>query len=757
MKLRLKVLLYIILTTSIIFIASVGFINIRYWNYTKKLSIKVADMYTHQSATVANSILSINNELVEVIAQIFSSYKEFDSNIRNEFYDQILTDVLENNPQLSAIWVSWELAAIDKNWTFPYGRKRITAFVNLGNVDMKVDSADLDGDVPGSYYYLLKAGVEKNLLTNPYFYSYTQDTGSSFLEASVAKGIYDGQKFVGAIGIDISLQEFQKILLQLKPFENSRIIIISNDGTVVAYEDEDIIGKKIDKVFPEYNKYYLADKIKKSTNFSIIDERDDGSTDYLSFYPVQINGSNMPWTLGFIVSDDVITKDIKSTSSLLLIISAISLLVIAFIIWSVLSIIVKPIEKTSNTLEALSKGNISDEFKIAFSTKDEMGKMAEAANILIDSLKQMQQFAIQIGKGNLEVEYQLLSKNDNLGKSLIEMRDNLLSANMDEQLRVEESRKMSWTQSGITEVNEILREKSDSVENLSAELIKFLVKYTDSVQGGFYLIKDDDDKKVIALNAAYAFDRKKEVEAEIEIGEGLVGRAVKEKQNIVIEDLPEGYLLVRSGLGDKSPSNLIVVPLLFEGTVLGAFELAGFNKYDESKIEFLEQISVRITSSVSVLLKNIETENLLKESQLQTATFEMKEKQFMRQRRKLSEKQKQLELKFAQLETSLVALKQMGLYLELDEQKNIIYTNDYLLKLFAIEKDEIIGKNISDFVQYIKGSKIWLEKFWEDVFKGETRKKSSVYVYKDVSVQITDVYFLVKEADSNKVIIVGIA
>ena len=80
--------------------------------------------------------LNTNNELVEVIAQIFSSYKQFDSNIRNDFYDQIFTDVLENNPQLSAIWVSWELSAIDNNWNYPYGRKRITAFVNSGNTNL---------------------------------------------------------------------------------------------------------------------------------------------------------------------------------------------------------------------------------------------------------------------------------------------------------------------------------------------------------------------------------------------------------------------------------------------------------------------------------------------------------------------------------------------------------------------------------------------------------------------------------------------
>ncbi len=757
MKLRLKVLLYIILTTSIIFIASVGFINLRYWNYTKDLATRIANMYSKQSATTAQSILTADLKIAEALEQVFVSYKKFDEDVRTKFYRQILIDVLENNPNFLAVWLNWELSAVDPNWTLPYGRERTVAFLNMGTVDIRIDSTDLEGDVPGSYYYLIKSGVEENLITDPYFYTYTQDTGSTFLETSIATGIYNGKEFVGVVGIDISLQRFQKLLSRLKPYENSRVIMLSNDGTIVAYEDDKLLGKKINKVFPEYAKYKVIDKIKKGINFHFTSEKENGDFDYLSFYPIKLEGSTLPWSLGFIVSNSVIVKDLKSNSRLLIIISIISLVVISFIIWSVLSIIVSPIEKTAKTLEALSEGNVSDAYKIKYSTKDELGRMATAANILIDSLKRTQEFAKQIGKGNLDVKYDVLSKNDVLGKSLMEMRDNLLKASEEEKKRNEETARLSWTQNGITEINEILRQYSDSVEHLADELIKFLVNYTESVQGGFYLIEEHDEEKVISLKSTYAYDRKKEMEAHIEIGEGLVGRAVKEKQKIVIEDLPEGYLLVRSGLGDKSPNNLIVIPLIFEETVLGAIELAGFKKYDEFKENFLEQISIRITSSVSVLMKNIETANLLKESQLQTATFEMKEKQFIRQRKKLASKQKELEIKISEIDTSLNALKKFGLYLELDKKKNIIYSNDYLPKMFQIEKKELLEKSIDQITEFKKGSRIWIEKFWEDVIeKKQTRKKTTKYYWNDKIVEIKDIYFFIKEKDKEKIIIVGI-
>lgn len=756
MKLRVKVLIYIILTTSIIFIISVGFINLRYWNYTKQMATNIANMYAKQSATTAKSILTADLKTVEALEKVFISFKQFDKRTRTVFYEQILRDVLENNPNFLAVWLNWELAAVDPEWTMPYGRERTVAFISMGRIKIQIDSADLDNDVPGSKYYLMKSGTEENLLTDPYFYTYTQDTGSTFLETSIARGIFVGEKFVGAVGIDISLQRFQNLLSELKPFDNSKIIIVSNDGTIVAYEDKNLVGEKIHKVFPEYTTYNIVDNIKKGKIFNFTHTNSKKITEYFSFYPIKLNGSNLPWSLGFIVSDQILIKDIKSNSQLLLLISTLSLIIISIIIWSVLSIIVSPIERTSKTLEALSRGNVSDSYKIKYSTKDELGRMAKAANILIDSLKQTQQFAIEIGKGNLTVEYELLSRNDVLGKSLIEMRDNLLKANQEEKLRTQESQRLSWTQNGITEVNEILRENSDSVENLSSHLIKFLVKYTDSIQGGFYLIENHDSEKIIVLKAAYAYDRKKEMKAEIKIGEGLVGRAAKEKQRVIIENLPEGYLEVRSGLGDKSPSNLIIVPLLFEDNVLGAIEIAGFNKFDKFKIDFLEQISVRITSSVSVLLKNIETANLLKESQLQTATFEMKEKQFMRQRRKLVEKQNELELKSAQLDVTLNSLKHIGLYLEIDSQKTIIDTNEFLPKFFQVEKNFLIGKKITEITKFVKGSKVWIEKFWEDIYRGETRKKSTIYFKDDIQIKITDIYFVVKGSDVDKIIIIGI-
>lgn len=757
MKLRLKVLIYIILSTSIIFILSVGYINFRYWNYTRDMAMQISDLYAKQSATNAQSILNGDLKTVEAIENVFLGYNDIDDSSRVKIYNKILANVLENNPDFLSVWMSWELSAINKQWVFPYGRQRTMAFFDYGNVSFFIDTVDTEGDIPGTTYFLLKSGVENKVLTDPYFFSYTKDTGSTFLEASIAKAIKVGGRFVGVVGIDVTLQRFQIMMKQLKPYENSYIIILSNDGTIVANENEKYQGKKIDKIYPEYNKFGVVKKIKNGEPFSLNVKNHENGEDYVSFYPINISGVSTPWSIGFVVSTSVIVEAIKRNSMILIFLSIFSLFLIATIIWFVLSMIIGPIEKTTKTLESLSKGNIQSYLKIKYHSKDEIGRMAFAVNSLIESLTETQKIAQEIGKGNLHANYKVLGDSDVLGHSLISMRDNLLKAKEEEKNRLMEAQQLSWNQSGITEINEILREKSDSFELLADEIINFLVKYTKSIQGGMYLIENKDNKNLIVLKAAYAFDRKKELTAELEIGEGLVGRAIKERRVVVIDNLPDGYLFVRSGLGDKSPSKLIIVPLIFEDTILGAFELASFDRYQEYVVDFLNQIAVRITSSISVLLKNLETTKLLKESQLQTATFEMKERQFAKQRQKLNEKQKQIEIQGEQYKTSLEAIKYIGTYLVLDNNKKIVDCNEFFLKTFDIKKEEVLKITINDIVVIPQSAVLWMDKFWTDINLGIVRKKQSIYKFNSKEFTFKETYFILKgqNTEDNKIIVIG--
>ncbi len=56
-------------------------------------------------------------------------------------------------------------------------------------------------------------------------------------------------------------------------------------------------------------------------------------------------------------------------------------------------------------------------------------------------------------------------------------------------------------------------------------------------------------------------------------GEGLVGQVAIGKQRILVDDVPDGYLSIRSGVGTASPRAVVVLPVQFEGECLGVIEL----------------------------------------------------------------------------------------------------------------------------------------------------------------------------------------
>lgn len=744
------------LTTLIIYGVSISYINYEYWNSSQKNIEIIADLYTKQSSVSAQSILQSDLKTVETLNNILRSYSSFDLKSRTKFYNQMLKDVLENNPQFLATWISWEIKTIDTQWPYEYGRIRTIAFINNGQQKITIDSVNLDGDIPGTYYYMMKTGVEKTLLSNPYFFSYTKDTSSSFLETSIGQGIYIGDRFIGAVGIDVSLERFDNIIKELKPFPNSKIIVVSNDGTIVAFDNKKFVGRNLLKIYPEFVKYQTSENIKSGLPFSFSYKPKGEEKEYVSFYPIKLSGSKMPWAIGFIVSTEALNNQIINNLYRLIIISIISILIISLFTLLIISIILRPLLNVTKSIEALSNGIITENIIIKYNSNDEIGRISKATNILISSLNKTQNFAIEIGKGNLETEFKQLSDNDILGKTLINMRDNLKKAKFEQDERKIEDQKVNWTQNGINQINELLRENSDNLESLTREIIKFLVKYSNSNVGGFYLIEKDEDIDIIKLKSSYAFDRFKEQKSEFLIGEGLVGRVVKEKKYVIIEDLPEGYLFVRSGLGEKSPSNLIIIPLMFENNILGAIEIASFKKIEQYIIEFLLEIVARITSSLSVMLKNIETANLLKESQLQTATFEMKEKQFIRQRQKLNEKQKEIDLKESQLGSIFEAMKILGNYIEVDLNLKIIDLNDYLPKNFNTTKENFINLDLKELTQLSKGTKVWNEKFWEDVKNGFVRKKQTIYSNQEKEISVNETFFKYKDKEIEKIIIIGL-
>ncbi|MFE7414111.1 HAMP domain-containing protein [Streptomyces laurentii] len=131
-------------------------------------------------------------------------------------------------------------------------------------------------------------------------------------------------------------------------------------------------------------------------------------------------------------------------------------------------------------------------------------------------------------------------------------------------------------------------------------------------------------------------------------GETLIGTAAEEKRSIHV-NVPPGYLKISSGLGEAAPAHVIVLPVLFEGRVLGVIELASFQPFTHIQRDFLNQIAELIATTVNTISVNTRTEVLLKQSQ--ELTEQLKERSG-----ELENRQKELQNSNAELEEKAALL-----------------------------------------------------------------------------------------------------
>ena len=300
----------------------------------------------------------------------------------------------------------------------------------------------------------------------------------------------------------------------------------------------------------------------------------------------------------------------------------------------------RPINRIKNILLQMAKGILpKDKIKEG---KDEIGQMSYALNQLVTSLKDVSNFANQIGRGNFDTGFKPLSAEDNLGNSLIQMRDELKAAADEEKKRKEEDDQRNWATQGQARFAEILRENNDNMEELSYDVISNLVKYLGANQGGLFLINNNDSSHLfIEMASCYAYDRRKYMQKKLEMGEGLIGRCIQEKEPIYMTDIPNDYIHITSGLGGENPRSLLLVPLILNDDIFGVIEIASFTEIATYQVEFVEKIAESIASTIATVRTNIKTTLLLEQSQQQAEEMSAQEEEMRQNMEELRATQEQ--------------------------------------------------------------------------------------------------------------------
>lgn len=138
-----------------------------------------------------------------------------------------------------------------------------------------------------------------------------------------------------------------------------------------------------------------------------------------------------------------------------------------------------------------------------------------------------------------------------------------------------------------------------STKDQMHSFLQAVCKSLEAGQGALYEAKEADGKRKVVLSNGYALNLGESASIEYEFGEGLVGQAAAEGKTLYVDDIPDGYIKIISGLGSASPRYLLIVPLKAENETLGVIEIASFTDFSEDRRKFVEEAVQLLEKSIT--------------------------------------------------------------------------------------------------------------------------------------------------------------
>lgn len=458
-------------------------------------------------------------------------------------------------------------------------------------------------------------------------------------------------------------------------------------------------------------------------------------------------------SLGVVILQNNISNFLASNNQMLrneLLILLGYLILALIVLLFVTSVIFKPLQNMMLFMDDLNQGKIYKELHV--NSLDQLGKLQNKINTFVASLREMVAFSQKIIKGEFESHFKPLGKNDYLGNSLMQLRDNLKQAKEEEATRQEEDIKRNWANEGKTLINEAIRRHTNNLDDLADSSIKTLIDYLKANQGGLYVAEDNKEgRKVLNLRALYAYNYKRYEHSTFEMGEGLLGMAAQDKLTVYRTNIPEYFVRIRSGLGEAPPTTLIIVPLVFEGEVYGAVELASFSEYQDYQIQFIEEVGETIASAIAGLLNSRQTERLLEQSRRQTSELEAKEEEMRKNLERVQKAEKEAKETEERTFGIVNAFNKVIMRANFAFNGYLKYANPLFLSQMHYLELEVEGFSIFNFLPYKTHDKEYIafNEKWEQLKKdGTSFVHEAPYKSRNSTLWLHGIFSAIKNANN---------
>ncbi|MFJ6694448.1 HAMP domain-containing protein [Streptomyces sp. NPDC091272] len=279
----------------------------------------------------------------------------------------------------------------------------------------------------------------------------------------------------------------------------------------------------------------------------------------------------------------------------------------------------------------------------------------EMAGNLTRQVRAIAAVATAVTRGDLSLKIDVDARGeiqelqDNINTMIANLRDTTLA-----------NEEQDWLKGNLARISGLMQGRRD-LDDVASLIMSELTPVVSAQQGAFFLAlpsgssaaksaevsADVDSPYQLRMRGSYGYSTGA-MPTVFRPGETLIGTAAEEKRTIQVK-VPPGYLRISSGLGEAPPAHVIVLPVLFEGQVLGVIELASFQPFTHIQKDFLNQIAEMIATSVNTISVNTKTEVLLEQSQELTEQLRERSEELENRQKALQESNAELEEKAEQL------------------------------------------------------------------------------------------------------------
>ncbi|MER7931010.1 HAMP domain-containing protein [Streptomyces sp. NPDC093272] len=269
-----------------------------------------------------------------------------------------------------------------------------------------------------------------------------------------------------------------------------------------------------------------------------------------------------------------------------------------------------------------------------------------------------------------------------------DLKDNINS--MVESLRetTRANQEQDWLKTNLARISGLMQGHRELP--VVAELIMDeLTPLVSAQYGAFYLAEDTERGHELRLVGSYGYPDDTERPTRIPVGRSLVGQAARNRRIINVEELPEGYVTISSGLGQAVPSALVVLPIVVEEQVLGVIELASLARFTQIHQDFLTQLVPTVGVNLNTIVANARTDELLGESQRLTSELQARSEELQVQQDELQRSNAELEEKASLLASQNRDIEAKNLQIEQARQE--LETRAQQLALASKYKSEFLA------------------------------------------------------------------